>query len=217
MTTITLNDKIGSRSLKHLNLFVALAGSEQVIAKFEGGTLPGLFQVIRADFTKNGKWSHNTWTVEPADGVSLFTIAQDWETGKWLNSQTWGAAMAEFIQKAKRAEDGYGMGASSLLEVTAITRFIRSEWPGLAAKLDAAQDATATTSPSTAIAALIAAQSEKALAQREQAALAAEVAALEQAETLKREAAETRERTAKAKDMMKRGASLADLKALLSA
>ena len=215
MTTITLNDKLGSRSLKHLNLFVALAGNEQVIAKFEGGTLPGLFQVTCADFTKNGKWSHNTWTVEPADGVSLFTIAQDWETSKWLNSQTWTAALAEFAQKAKSAEDGYPRVAG--LEETAIARFIRAEWPGLAGKLDAAEDATATASPSSAIAALIAAQSEKSLAQKELAAVTAEVAAIEQAETLKREAAALRDRTAKAKDMMKRGASLADLKALLSA
>jgi phage/plasmid-associated DNA primase len=67
------------------------------------------------------------------------------------------------------------------------------------------------------LAEMLAAQEELAAAQAEHRAVVADIAAIEKAEHDRTEAAALRARTEKARDAMKRGASLADLKAMLSA
>ena len=132
MNIIELNDKMGSRSLRHLNCFVAQVGDEQFISEFKGDTIPGVITVIRKDYCKNGKWSHTIWQVEPAEGVHIFTIGQDWETGKFLNSSRWKEALVEF--KAKVRFETEKMDLNSV----AIERYIRSSWPKTASLLDSA-------------------------------------------------------------------------------
>ncbi len=195
------NDKLGSRSLKHLNLLIARDGDENtVICQFQGKSIPGIVRMVRADFTKNGKWSHNTWTVDPAPGVFCATISQDWETGKWLNSLTWKSAIEEFKDKTRIL----GLANWTPVETpdNTITRFIRATWPKIATELDKA-DSEIGPSMSDAIDSLIAAQNDLAAAQQELAAAQQEIAAA------------IRQRVTAAREAMKKGASLADLKALL--
>lgn len=200
------NDKLGSRSLKHLNLLIASDGDENtVICQFQGKSIPGIVKMVRADFTKNGKWSHNTWTVEPADGVQCATISQDWETGKWLNSLAWIQAVDEFKKKTRI------IGLSSWIPVEipdkAVIRFIRATWPKIATELDQA-DRENSCDGSTALRELIAAQQELADLQAEVSRMEADQIALTEADAI-------RQRVAAARAAMKKGASLADLKELL--
>lgn len=195
------NDKLGSRSLKHINVLIASDGDENtVIFQFQGKSIPGIVKMVRADFTKNGKWSHNTWTVEPADGVQCATISQDWETGKWLNSMAWSQAVDEFKKKTRII----GLGSWIPVEIPdkAVIRFIRATWPKIATELDKA-DSEIGPSMSDAIDSLIAAQNDLAAAQQELAAAQQEIAAA------------IRQRVTAAREAMKKGVSLADLKALL--
>jgi hypothetical protein len=214
---VKFNDRLGSRSLRHMNLLVASVGDEQVIFEFAGQSVPGVVTVVREDHEKNGKWSHTTWTVGLAEGVGSFSWHQDWERGTYLTAGTWSAAMEQVRSQATGVE----------LTDAAIERFVRARLPKFAAKFDRAAE-TATADPTPILRDLIAAQTELAEAQaakvaadREHRQLATEIQqaidARAAAEQARREAAETAERVAAAKTAMKKGASLADLQALLSA
>lgn len=207
------NDKLGSRSLKHLNLLIASDGDKNtVIFQFQGKSIPGIVLVVRADFTKNGKWSHNTWTVDPAPGVSCATISQDWETGKWLNSLTWKSAIEEFKDKTRIL----GLANWTPVETpdNTIIRFIRATWHKIANALDKA-DSEISPSMSDAIESMIAAQNDLAAAHRELDAAQQEIYRMEREQAAITEAAAIRQRVTAAREAMKKGASLADLKALL--
>lgn len=200
------NDKIDSLGLKHINVLIVSDGDKNtVICQFQGKSIPGIVSMVRADFTKNGKWSHNTWTVDPAHGVSCATISQDWETGKWLNSLTWKSAIEEFKDKTRIL----GLANWTPVETPdlTITRFIRATWPKIATELDKA-DSEIGPSMSDAIDSLIAAQNDLAAAQQE-------IARMEREQSAVTEAAAIRQRVTAAREAMKKGASLADLKALL--
>lgn len=210
---IEFNDKLGSRSLRHLNVIIASDSDDNsVVFPFEGKSIPGIIQVIREDYTKNGKWSHTTWTVEPANGVYCATVSQDWETSKWLNSMVWESAVAEF--KEKLSFVGGNALNTIMIEDDAIVRFIRATWPKYATCFDA-KVATDTNNTNDAVKELIAAQKELAELQREISMMEAAQQAKENDMRVLAEAEATRLRVANAREAMKKGASLADLKALL--
>lgn len=96
MKKVLFNDQMGHRSLSHVNL-VAVPSSH-IFLRFIGETIPGICRVTLADYSKNGKWSANTWTCELADGVMSAVHSQDWNTGSYFNSQTWPGAIAEFLR-----------------------------------------------------------------------------------------------------------------------
>ena len=203
---ISFNDRRGNRGRQHINLLAArLPDGRQVIFEFTGKGIPGVVTLVKEDYEKNGKWSHSTWTVELADGVQGWTHGQNWETGEWLTAKRWQEALAEFKTIA---------GRDRALDDTAIERFIRATWRETAQKLDATQ-AALLADGTPALLDLLAAQKELIAAQQEHTALVAEVEAMEQAELARQEAESTRARVAAARALMKKGASLADLKAML--
>ncbi|WP_124542574.1 hypothetical protein [Piscinibacter terrae] len=201
----TFNDGIGSRGLHHINLLAARTGDgKQVIFKFEGQALPGVVQIIKSTYQKNGKWSKTEWEIETPDGVLPFTRSQSWGTGNWLDAQTWVAAIEEFT-------------GSLDLEPNAVERFIRATWQKTTERLDKAELEYA--QPAEPILQeLLRAQEELAAAQRELAAVAVEVSALEKAEASRIEAQEVRDRASKARDALsgKKKMSLDELKALVA-
>lgn len=212
----TFNDRLGSRSLRHMNLLVASCDGQQVIFEFAGKSVPGVLTVIKDEYEKNGKWSHTTWTVELAEGVQSFVWSQDWEQGTYLTTGTWPAAIEQVRSKATSVD----------LTDAAIERFIRARLPKFAATFDRAA-AEATADPTPILRDLIAAQTELAEAQeahlaaeREHRQLATEVKqAIDTriaAEQARAKAEATADRVTKAKQAMAKGASLADLQALLS-
>lgn len=204
-TTVTFNDRIGSRSLSHMNVLVASVGDQTVIFPFEGKPVPGVVQIVSTRYEKNGKWSYTEWTAELADGIRSFEWYQNWETSQYLNAGVWSRAV-EDVRRFASIPD---------LDAEAIERFVRARLPVKAKALDAALVASAA-DPTPALLDLLRAQEELAASSKEEAAIRQEVALAEQAAQARSEAAAIRERVANAKAAMKRGASLADLKALLS-
>ena len=202
---VTFNNRLGSRSIVHMNLLVATVGGQVVMFEFPGKSIPGVCQVVSTRSEKNGKWSYTEWTVELADGIQSFVWTQDWKTSLYVNAGTWLRAI-EDVRKVAKLPD---------LDAVAIERFIRAKLPNTAKKLDQAVGSLEA-DPSPALMDLIAAQEELAAARAELNAVMGEVKNLEAAEAARKEAAETRERVSAAKQAMAKGASLADLKALLS-
>lgn len=203
---ITFNNKRGHRGRRHVNLLAArLQDGQQVIFEFAGKSIPGVITVVKEEFEQNGKWSASYWEVELADSAQGWTHEQDWETGNWMNSRRWPEALAEFKTLA---------GRDRTLDDTAIERFIRATWRETAQKLDATQ-AALLADGTPALLDLLAAQEELIAAQQEHTAVSLEVEAMEQAELARHEAESLRVRTAAARALMKKGASLADLKAIL--
>jgi len=197
------DDKLGHRGLYHKNLIAArLPGGRQIIFEFAGKAVPGVVQIVREDYTKNGKWSHSCWAVELADGVIGFVRGQDWETSQWLNSKRWPEAIAEFQGKES-------------LDADAVERFIRTTWQGVAANLDA-DAASEKADGSAALLELLEAQDALAKEQSALGRLREEVAAMEEAERVMTETIATRARVTKAREAMQRGASLSDLRAILT-
>lgn len=215
MNTVTFNNRLGSRSLTHMNLLIAVVSGQTLIFPFTGETTPGVATVVSTRYEKNGKWSFSEWSVELADGIQSFVWSQDWELGSYVTAGTWTRA----IEDVRRIS-----GIPDLCPI-AIERFIRSMLGKAAAKLDEAARA-AQSDPTPVLAELLAAQAELAAAQAERAAAQAEavqmateiqqaIDAREQAEQARQEAKATAERVSKAKLAMAKGASLADLKAML--
>ena len=216
MTTTTFNDRLGSRSIHHMNLLIAAISDQTLIFPFEGKAIPGVCQIISTRSEKNGKWSFTEWTVELADGIRSFVWSEDWNEGRYVTAGTWPRAI-EDVRRISGIPD---------LDATAIERFIRAKLGKAAARLDDAERA-AKTDPTPILAELLAAQTELATAQAERAAVQAEEARLSAeiqqaidaraaAEQARKDAAETRERVAKAKAAMAKGVSLTDLKAMLT-
>lgn len=206
MSKITFDDKRGSRGLRHLNLLAArLPNGQQVVFEFTGKQIPGICQVIKEDYSKNGKFSANYWDCELAEGVIGWSHSQRWETGAWLDSKRWPEAIAEF-------SNHYGENRG--IDPDAAERFIRATWKQLARAMDKASQ-EAKSDPSVALQELLEAQEELAEANREFGNVVKEIATLEETERCRQEAVAIRERTAKAREAMKKGVSLSELRSLL--
>lgn len=205
MAQITFDNRLGHRSLKHLNLLVGEVAGQQVIFEFPGANIPGVATITDQSYEKNGKWSYSAWTVELAPNIQGFVWTQDWELGTYVTAGTWNGAIAQ-IQ---------GLCPNIPLQPAAIERFVRARLPAAAKNLDAA-NANLLADTSAALQELLSAQEALANAQRDHQELVAEVTALEAAEQARKDAEALRIRTSAAREAMKHGASLADLKALLA-
>ena len=215
--TVKMNDRLGSRSIRHMNILVASVGEQTIIIPFAGETIPGVATVVATKYEKNGKWSYSEWTVELADGIGSFVWSQDWELGSYVTAGTWERAVSDVRRIANMPD----------LCSAAIERFIRAKLGKAAATIDE-NERKASSDGTPILSELLAAQAELADAQRSLAAersqadrLAHEIQsaidARAAAESARIEAAATAERVAKAKAAMSRGASLADLKAMMAA
>lgn len=215
MTKITMNDRLHSRGRRHQNVFAAPAGDGAVLIQFTGESIPGVATIASEKFTKDGKWSHTTWTVDLADNVRWFQWDQDFGTGEYLTSKTWETAIEEVRRESGMPD----------LDADAITRYVRATLPDLAASMDKAATPVASAAPAIIAAqqALASAQAEKSAAEAELAAALAEIAEelqlreeaaaeLAEAQAIKDQAAKARAALASAKGG---SMSLADLKAML--
>jgi len=204
---IKFNDGIGSRGIRHMNLLVASACDKQVIFPFQGKSIPGVAQIESSSYERNGKWSSTTWSVNLAEGIEGFTWSQDWEQGNYL-----GVSWTQTISRVQEA----ARSCAQTLTREAVERFIRATFKAEdVARLDEAEGVLRQPSGQI-LAELLAAQEERASANRELDAVAADIAAIEQAQADRQAAAELRERATKARAAMAKGATLADLKTLLA-
>lgn len=99
-----------------------LLRKEGRLHRFVGQTIPGVVAVVATQYTKQGKWSGTTYTLQLADGVVAIPGHAGWESG------TFREALAEATRKPTRT----WIEAAAALEVTiAELRQLLSDWkPG---------------------------------------------------------------------------------------
>jgi valyl-tRNA synthetase len=219
MSTITIDNKPGSSGHRKMNVLVA--PDRAAIIPFVGETIPGVARITKSQYVKQGKWSHDVWDIELADGWAVFVWWTSNANLQFVAAETWGQAIAD-VQSAIR-------NSRARVEVTAeaVENFIRTCLHKTAIRLDT--EAAKAALPAVGVAAeLIEAQRLAAEAQREESAVKALVAAeiarreaqeaqVAEAAKVRREAEAAKARAAKAREALRQAGSmsLADLKALL--
>ena len=175
--------------------------------EFTGVQIPGVARVLEKSFSKNGKWSYTSWDVELQGDAYGVILDQDWETGKYLNSQTWGLAVSEFGGKLKVVDT---------LTTEQLTVAIRALFPNTALSIDKAE--AEFQQGGDVVAELLKAQASAAAVSAEKAALLTQISQLEQAEKLAKETAESATRVAAVREALAKGGklNLADLRAALA-
>jgi hypothetical protein len=92
---------MGHRGRHHRN-YILCPG--QGILPFIRVSIPPVLRVLDESYSKRGKWSHTTWTVELAPGYDVLTWSQDWGNGKWFPTQTWEATLQEVRRRIQPKE-----------------------------------------------------------------------------------------------------------------
>lgn len=202
MNIVTVNDGIGDRGRKHVNVLV----SDNGMVAFNGQSIPGAVRVLSVNYDKAGpRWSKTTWEVELSEGIRMETLTQEWGTGCWLNAKTWSEAVKELREKLKVPQ----------MSDDVCRTFIRIELhPKVSMALD--QESNRWDAGINNMDDLLAAQKELALVQQEAVNILAEAEMQQHAALLREQAAATSAKVAQARELLKKGVSLADLKALLS-
>jgi hypothetical protein len=88
MQQIIYSDSIGSRGRRPWLLLVR--GDE--VRAFTGADIPGWCAAGHSQYTKQGKWSHTTYTLAIADGVVAHPGHDGWEEGTFregIGAQSW--------------------------------------------------------------------------------------------------------------------------------
>ena len=207
---VVFTNGVSSRQRRHKNLIICPG---QGIIEFVGKDIPPAVRVLNTDYTKNGGWSHSSFTVELAEGHAPLVFGQDWETGKWFTSHTWAGAVEHFRDKLYLA-NGWEK-TRDLVTDEQITRGIRAIFPESAAELDKHESAFA--NATNQVSELIEAQKALSAAKAEEAEVIVIIAQLEEAEKMRAEAKEIKERASNARAMLSsgKGVNLADLKAAM--
>lgn len=204
MAEISVNNRQGSRDRQAV-ILIGIEGKG--IFLFVGDSIPGLVRILNSQFTKDGKWSHTTWLLDVADGVEVVRFHQGWDTGCFIESETWKGAINELQGRFKTLQ----------FTEAQIERAIRSIFPKVAERLD--REAAEWSAESDAIVSeLIAAQEAISTARRERVELLVQVAQLEKAQLEKAEAARISDLNKKVAAQLNSGQkiNLADLKAMLT-
>lgn len=129
---IEWSDGIGSRSRNPFLLFIR--GDE--IIPFGGSDIAGVVVVRGTDYTKNGKWSHNTYRLQLADGIRHIAGMSGWETGRFVEGlgSAIGCATPDTWADTAKA---LGVSVPSAME------FLRATRPKAAEKLDEVEQSLA--------------------------------------------------------------------------
>ena len=206
MKTVTCNNRIGSRSLRHVNLLLC---PDMGIVEFKGTDIPPVLRVLKEEYTKDGKWSHSTWTVELEDDYELLSYSQDWEMGTYFPVRTWEEAIKRLDWALERKPTKMGISDEML------ARAVRAIFPKSAAEIDAAE--AEFTTAGNVLAELLAAQAELAEAKKAESEMVGKIYQMEEADELRQEAARTRYRVDTAKALLEGGGkvSLAAIKAAI--
>jgi hypothetical protein len=203
MKTVKINNRQGSRDCQQVQILL-VAG--RGIVQFKGESIAPVCRVIGTDHTKDGKWSHTTWTVELAEDCQIISYFQNAGTGKFFYSQGWDGAIVELM---KRFEGGITPADHGLTRDQVVSA-IRAIFPRSAAAIDAAEKSW--TAAGDQLADLLAAQEGHTAALAEAGQVVAGIEATEEAKRLRQQATALKAAAAATKGGKM---SLADLKALM--
>lgn len=209
MQTITFNDKIGNRGLKHLNLLLGSYKEQDVLVEFQGKNIEGVCHIINEDFTKSGKWSHSTWEVAVPDDVRAFEMHQDWEMGKYFTHKTWEGVKDKFVESMIKCQLPY-----QEIDMDCVKRFVTMKFPTTAQECNTTEQIL--NGLNSNFGELYEAQQELMAAQAEFNSAKTAVQDLITAEETRKQAESLRTKTREVRAAMAKGMSLADLQALFN-
>jgi len=132
---ITYSNRQGKRDRVAFLVFV----KEGVLTPFSGVSIPGFCAVVGDHFTKDGKWSHTTYQIALAAGVTAIQGHSGWGTG--LMSE--GVAAATSRPANSWAELAAALGAT----LDSVQVWIRTAAPRSASTLDERDAALAALAP----------------------------------------------------------------------
>ena len=203
---MSIDDQLLSRDRRKINIIYAQTeDGEDVIFEFKWQSVPGILRINSKKYTKQGKWSHDTWELELSPGVELVTLAQDFWTSKWFTCTTWSDAIAR-IQK---------LFPTNISE-EAVMRFIRYKFKWYAQWFDASEKIL--DAPRAHVQEILDLQTEFQKAQAENAGARAQVESMIEAKEIKKKTQQVREDTARITAALEwwKSMSLWDLQALLN-
>ncbi len=203
MKTVVFDNKMGHRSLNHINILVTGNGD---LIEFKGEDIPGFAKVITKQYNKQGKWSCDCWEVAIPDDAFGFEFYQDWDVGKYFPGKTWELGIDLLSRKMTYLEVNKG----AIVKPDKIQNFIRLRFPETAKEFDESiSDLSILSSDSPQLLEFLQAQHEFAKVKEE-------ILNLEKEESLKLETQKLKEKTRKVKEALKGGyTSLAELKQML--
>ena len=125
METLDWSDQQGSRDRRAFLILV----KNGVVTRFVGDTIPDLVVVVSKDFSKQGKWSHNTFRLALHPGVKAIHGHNGWENNTFC----------EGLRKATQAcvDTWVDVAAALGVGVPEAMRFLRDFKPVEAETLDA--------------------------------------------------------------------------------
>lgn len=106
MANLEWSDEMGSRG-RAAWLVLVKGGT---ITAFAGASIPGLVAVLGSQYRKNGKWSHTSYRLALAPGVTAIRGQDGWEEGTFC----------EGLAQAARDIDGYRPPVDSWSEVAKV-------------------------------------------------------------------------------------------------
>lgn len=214
---IRIDNYVTQYGRHHINIFVVNKPEAQLMVLFKGVNVPGVLRVLDTSFVKNTKTGYRVWEVEMMDDVDVWCWHEDYNGAGYITAGSWD----RYIKQVRR------MSKMEWLRDETIDIFTRSELPEEAFKLDALEHQYKGPTSPLVIEQLLVAQMQLAEANRaynevkqQEEVLLREMG---EADKIKDEAVkvreltiETQERVEKARRLMEDGASLSDLKELLS-
>lgn len=209
MKTIIFDDRIGIRSIKHINLLFGTYKEHQVIVEFKGQNIEGVCHIVHETYTKNGKWSHSTWEVALPNDVEGFMLYVDWEMGKYFPQKTWEGVKTKIVD-AMRSNNLCVTG----LDMDCVKRFITAKFPTTAQECNVAEQILNNLNSN--FGELYEAQQELLTAQLDLEQVKTAVQDLITAEETRKQAELLRAKTRQIRAAMANGASLADLQAMFN-
>lgn len=209
MKTIIFDDRIGSRSIKHLNLLFGMYQEHQVIVEFKGQNIEGVCHVINETYNKNGKWSHSTWEVALPNDVEGFVLYEDWEMGKYFPQKTWEGVKTKIVDAMKSSNLCF-----SELDMACVKRFITAKFPTTAEECNVADQILKNLNSN--FGELYEAQQALLAAQLDLERVKTAVQDLITARETRKQAESLRRKTGQIRTAMANGASLADLQAMFN-
>jgi hypothetical protein len=126
MRVVKLDNQIGERNRKKMNILYGMFKEQPFIVKFEGESISPICRILSQTYIPNGKWSRDVWDVE-LKNCQIYEWKQDFNSGRYINAQTWAAAIEEIQEKIETHEP---------IWAATIEKFIRQHLKKKASELD---------------------------------------------------------------------------------
>jgi len=128
MEHITWGDRQGRRGRQAFLLLIAM--DKNLVHVFSGKDIPGVVVIENRDYTKDGKWSHNTYELALANHVRPIAGHEGWNTGSFLEGMREACHLPHTPTKWLEVANALGVS------IAEAQRFLRDYRPEEASRID---------------------------------------------------------------------------------